>query len=91
MIHILHAKTGKEVPGKLSRVRFIYMPYREVDIHIRKHTGTFGRIHPFELYQSGRIRTKTIFFHKKGNENTVKQTNKVVAIGTIKNIVRKGE
>ena len=67
------------------------MLHRKVNLDVGKHTGTFGRVHPFELHQSGGIRTETVFLHKERNENPVEQAYQIITVHPVENIVREGK
>mgnify|MGYP006988450967 CR=1 FL=1 len=93
MTNIFHLKPYKKVPSRniFCLIILLYIFLWKINFHIRKHTSFFCRIHSLQLHQSSSVGTKTIFFNKKRNENTIQQTYQVFTIHTIENIIRKGK
>ena len=88
---VLHAETDEKVPGQFTVSDFFRILHREVDFDIGKRPGTFGGIDPLQLHQSGGVGTETVLFDEKGYKNSVEQADQIVAVHTVKNIIRKGK
>ena len=88
---VLHAETDEEVPGQFTVSGFFRILHREIDFDIGKRPGTFGGIDPLQLHQSGGVGTETVLFDEKGYKNSVEQADQIVAVHTVKNIIRKGK
>ena len=74
--------------------RFISLIYElsgKINFYIGKHAGFLGSIYAVEFHKRRGIGTETVFFNKERYKDTIQQTNKIITVYPVKNIIGKSK